>query len=80
MWNEFVEVLKKHAKSEAGIDVVAVTFGHVSENVLVHNKEFDNYSIIFPIEWKDKDLSGVDLDELVSTLTFVQGFRLNDLL
>lgn len=79
MWDEFVEILKKHAKEDAGIDLVDVTFGDVSQNVIVHTRD-DNYGLIFPLEWKDKDLSGLNLDELASSLTFVPGIRLKDLL
>ena len=39
MWDEFVEILKKHAKEDAGIDLVDVTFGDVSQNVIVHTRD-----------------------------------------
>lgn len=78
---QLIELMKQHLKEEADITVDAVTFGSVTDLVLVKNEETKKYGVVFPADWEEKNLKeGVNLEELAAGLKFVWGYRIKDLL
>ena len=78
---QLIELMKRHFKEEAQMDVVSTTFGNVTSLTLVENAESGKYGVIFLANWEAENLKeGVDVEKLAAELKFTRGYRLKDLL
>lgn len=75
-----ITLIKKNFKERAEMEIVATAFGTVDNIVIVEEGNSGRYGLIIPMEWKTKDFTGVNLEELAVNIKFSRGYRLKDLL